>query len=227
MLAAIMLALLAPSLAPAGEPTSSQPASAPLPKELTDVEINKRIQEHRTALATLTVLDATGAPLANQPVTIRQVRHKFLFGSNAFNVGACGQADLERAYRRQFAGLLNFATLPFYWGAYEPQEGRVGQGRLTEMAAWCKENQVRTKGHPLCWHQVVPKWLGDKPADQVEPLQFAGLIDTWDVVNESVSMHKSGTTNPIQALCVARGQVPLIQDAFARRGPPMPRPRSS
>ena len=95
------------------------------------------------------------------------------------------------------------------------------------MAAWCKKNRIRTKGHPLCWHEVCPRWLRAKTPDQVETLQwnritrevtaFRGLIDTWDVVNEAVVMpNHEGGRNPIAALCRKHTQVGLIQKTFAR-----------
>lgn len=200
--------------------------------ELSDERIEARILKHRTAEVALTVTDAGGRPVAGAPVTVRQVRHKFLFGCNAYMLGRCGKAELERAYRKRFSDLLNYATLPFYWGAYEPQQGRPAAGRLGKMAQWCRQKHIRAKGHPLCWHTVVPKWLeGRKPAE-VEALQwarisrdveaFAGRIDTWDVVNEAVVMPNYRPPNPISRLCKRLGRVELIKRAFdrARRANP-------
>ncbi|KKL59574.1 hypothetical protein LCGC14_2213980, partial [marine sediment metagenome] len=182
--------------------------AAELAGELSDERIEARIRKHRTAEEALTVTGPDGKPLANAEVTVRQVRHKFLFGCNAYMLGRCRDATLERAYRKRFADLLNFATLPFYWGAYEGRQGRTDETRVKEMARWCKSRGIRTKGHPLCWHSVAPKWLAGKSPEQVEALQagritrevkaFAGLIDTWDVVNEAVVMPDyQGGRNPI------------------------------
>jgi len=91
------------------------------------------------------------------------------------------------------------------------------------MAQWCGRTGIRTKGHPLCWHEVVPRWLEAKSLAEVEKLQmgritrevktFTGLIDTWDVVNESVVMprHK----NAIGKLCTRLGRVELLKRTFA------------
>jgi len=196
-------------------------------------QIDARIRKHRTAEATLTVTDKAGKPVSNAPVTVRQVRHKFLFGCNAYMLGGCRKGELERAYRKRFAELLNFATLPFYWGGYERAEGKPDRKRLAEMAAWCRTQGIRTKGHPLCWHETSPRWLAGKSAEQVEAAQwgritreakdFAGKIDTWDVVNEAVVMpgHQGGR-NPIAKLCKRLGQVGLVKQAFdrARRANP-------
>src|SRR5207248_2115455 len=97
---------------------------------LAPAAVRKRIQEHRTAEATLTVLGADGKPLANTPVVIRQTRHQFLFGCNAFGLGPADSTAPQRAYQERFAALFNYATLPFYWGAYEPEEGKPAVERL-------------------------------------------------------------------------------------------------
>ena len=190
-----------------------------------DEAIKKRIVKHRTAQTTLTVLDPRGKPLPNAAVTVHQVRHKFLFGCNAYMLGGYRALALERAYRKRFSGLLNFATLPFYWGGYEPREGRTDKKRLREMARWCASKSIRTKGHPLCWHTEVPAWLARKKPDDVGELQwgritrevkgFAGLIDTWDAVNEAVIMPDFRSPNPVSAMCKRMGRVELIQRAFA------------
>ncbi|HUU60510.1 MAG TPA: endo-1,4-beta-xylanase, partial [Phycisphaerae bacterium] len=194
---------------------------------LSDENIEERIHRHRTAEVTLAVRDARGRPLAGKAVTVRQVRHKFLFGSNAFGMYKCRTPADSAAYRRCFAGLLNFATLPFYWGGYEPTEGAPEADRLAAMARWCAAKGIRSKGHPLCWHEVCPAWLQGRPVAEVESVQlariardvrgFAGRIDTWDVLNEAVIMPAAHWgPNPISRLCRARGRVGLLRRCFDR-----------
>ena len=226
---ALSVTMAAAMLAAGWEATAmGEEAKAALSAERMDA----RIQEHRTAEVALTVEGPDGEPLAAQAVTIRQVRHKFLFGSNAFRVEGLREPAMERAYRKRFSDLLNFATLPFYWGSYEPQQGKTSKDRLTKMAQWCRSEGIRTKGHPLCWHTVVPPWLQGKEPAEAEALQwarierdakdFAGLVDTWDVVNEAVVMPGFNKPNPISRLCKSVGQVELIKRAFdhARKANP-------
>jgi len=186
---------------------------------------SERIVENRTAEVELALAGADGKPLAEQPVTIRQVRHRFLFGCNAFEIKPGDASADQSAYRKQFADLLNFATLPFYWGAYEREPGRPDAERLAGMAAWCAENHIRTKGHPLCWHNTFPAWAMERTVDEVHALQlerirrevaaFAGQIDTWDVVNEAVAMPEyTATPNQITPLCRQIGLVELIRQTF-------------
>ena len=203
---------------------STEAEAAEARKELSAGQIKARIRKYRTAEVVLTVTDADGKPLADTAVTVRQVRHKFLFGANAFRVAQRDDSKQQAEYQRRFVELLNYATLPFYWGGYERTEGRMRETQLRAAAEWCKAGGIRVKGHPLCWHNVVPQWLGAKKPEQVLPLQlarierevkaFAGLIDTWDVVNEAVAM-PAAKRNPIAAVCARIGRVELVKQTFA------------
>jgi endo-1,4-beta-xylanase len=128
------------------------------------------------------------------------VRHEFKLGSNAFMLGRIDDAGLQRAYEDRFAALLTFATLPFYWGGYEPRMNERPEDRLDAMAAWCAAKGIVAKGHPLAWHEVFPDWAKDLSDDEaLARLQarvrqiverFAGRIDMWDVVNEATVSHR-------------------------------------
>ncbi len=159
-----------------------------------------RIEKCRKADATIVVV-AEGKPVAAAEVTVQQTRHAFLFGSNIFGwqePGSGGRrgmsAQQQDDYRKRFAELLNFATLPFYWPSYEPQQDKPRHEHTEKVARWCMDNGIAVKGHPLAWNFADPGWLPDDP-DAVFRLQlgriddcvkrFAGLIDRWDVVNEA------------------------------------------
>ena len=135
-----------------------------------------RIEQHRKADATIEVVDASGKPLSGVKVRVEQVRHEFLFGSNIFVWGRVGDAEKEAAYRRRFAELLNYATLPFYWPSYEPRRGEPSHRRTEEVARWCQEHGIATKGHPLAWNLADPGWL---PSDvqEIRRLQMARIDD--------------------------------------------------
>jgi len=155
----------------------------------------ERIGETRSADAGLTFLDADGNPLPNLDARVRLLGHEFKLGANAYRVNAIDDVPLEAAYEARFAGLLNYATLPFYWGSYENARDRPGVDRLAAMARWCAASAVTPKGHPLVWHEVFPAWAAS--LDDTEVLrrlearvretvsEFAGLIDIWDVFNEA------------------------------------------
>lgn len=190
---------------------------------LTDEAIDTRIQKLRTVEATVTVTGADGKPLAGAEVVVTMRRHKFLFGCNLYMWGELKDPALEEAYRSRFADLMNYATLPFYWGSYEREQGKTRETRLRAMAEWCREQGIRTKGHPLVWHEVPARWQKDMDVDALRRLQlarverevkaFTGLIDTWDVVNEIAMMPDS--SEPIGRLCRAMGAQELVAAAFA------------
>ncbi|GAA4194774.1 endo-1,4-beta-xylanase [Gryllotalpicola kribbensis] len=183
---------------------------------------------HRLGEAVVTLTDPSGRPLADTDVTVSQTRHAFGFGNIGFDFidlanGGGTEGDLELA--ELYTELFNWATLPFYWGRFEPLEGEPDTEGLANTARFLRERGVSLKGHPLVWHTVQPDWLLGKPLDEVERLQrerirreiadFAGLIDTWDAINEAVIMpvFENGD-NAITPLARAKGRIPMIRMAF-------------
>jgi endo-1,4-beta-xylanase len=154
----------------------------------------ERIEEHRKGEMTVQVTDARGRPLSGREVVLHQEDSAFLFGANIFGLDPDDRSDRQRLYQERFCALLNYATLPFYWRHYEPEAGRTREARLRAMAQWCAEHGIRTKGHPLVWHQVHPAWADQQGTPALTLLEarvghivrtFAGLVDIWDVINES------------------------------------------
>ncbi len=200
---------------------------------MSNEQINQRIIRYRTAEVSLQLSDANGRPLSSAPVTVRQVRHKFLFGCNAF--GLRGPADELRwqEYRERFTELFNFATLPFFWGSFERQKGKLETKDLQRMAGWCASRGIGAEGTPLCWHEVWPGWLKEMDLAQVRRLQIGRIkrevkscareVGTWVVVNEPVVMPNwKEKDNPIARLSRELGRVELMRGAYAaaRKGNP-------
>lgn len=198
-----------------------------------DQQIEKRIQKHRTATTRLTIKTAKGVPLANQAVTIRQTNHAFLFGCNIFPLKKLSTPALEEGFQKRFAELLNYATVPFYWSGYEREEGQTQAARLKEMATWCVAHDIRVKGHTLVYHQTIPEWSATKSFAEFKRLQlervtrevkeFAGLIDIWDVTNETcwAPGHLKGQ-HPVAKLTRKMGRVGIVKEAYglARKANP-------
>jgi endo-1,4-beta-xylanase len=201
----------------------SLPAAAADP--LADADA--RIEKHRKADATVVVVDSAGKPIAGAEVKIEQKRHEFLFGSNIFSWGRFPDEKLERAYRDRFAELLNYATVGFYWPFYEPQRGRPNHQYAEQVARWCKEHDIRVKGHPLAWNDIDSPWF---PEDSQELYQlqlarindcvkrFAGLIDYWDVVNEATQFERPDfqkRSPKHTAMWKQVGRIPFVKECFA------------
>ncbi|NQU24557.1 MAG: endo-1,4-beta-xylanase [Candidatus Nealsonbacteria bacterium] len=171
----------------------STPGAEPSDEELF-AGADARIEKHRKADAVVVVIDRDGKPVPGAKVAVEQTRHAFLFGSNIFQWGELPNDQLQTAYRKHFAELLNFATLPFYWTSYEGEKGKPRHEPTEQVARWCKEHNIITKGHPLAWNMGDPRWLPDN-LEEIRRLQMAriddcvtrlhGLIDRWDVVNEA------------------------------------------
>ena len=196
-------------------------AAAPSEAELL-AGADARIEKHRQADAAVAVLDAAGQPVPNARVEIRQSRHAFLFGCNAFGLGwdRVGDETQRRLYGERFAELLNFATLPFYWWSYEPRSGEPRHEQTERTARWCAERGIVTKGHPLAWNYVDPPWLPQEP-DEVRRLQvarvgdcarrFAGQIDRWDVVNEATHFDRDELLRQAPRLSAAMKQTGAVE----------------
>ncbi|MHB1000662.1 MAG: endo-1,4-beta-xylanase [Armatimonadota bacterium] len=154
---------------------------------------DSRIEKIRKADVTVKLVYPDGKPAAGVNVQIEQTRHAFLFGCNIFPLFDYKGEQHER-YGREFSSLLNYATLPFYWGAYESKPGVKKTEDIKRIARWCKAHNIETKGHPLVWHLVYPEWAPSDPDETLPKLEtrvkeivhgFKGLINRWDVVNEA------------------------------------------
>ena len=191
---------------------------------------DERIRAHRTSEVTLCLVDRSGAPLPNVDAEVRLVDHAFRWGCNAFQIGQITDRPLQDLYEQRFAELLNYATLPFYWGGYEPHRGVKSEERLRRMAGWCDERRIATKGHPLVWHEVYPPWaeaLGDAEAvslleERVHEIvgSFAGQVKMWDVVNEATVSHRFD--NAVGRWIAREGAAPCVEAAlrWAREADP-------
>ncbi len=182
-------------------------------------KVNKRIQ----------FKDASGRALASVPVRVRQINHEFLFGCGGFDFipYVMKGEDRYKKITESFLEIFNYATLPFYWGNYEPEEGKPNKEVLMKTAKYLKDKGVKVKGHPLCWHTVCADWLMKydnatilkKQLERIdrEVTGFKGVIDMWDVINEVVIMPVFDKyDNAITRICKEKGRVALIREVFAR-----------
>jgi endo-1,4-beta-xylanase len=183
-------------------------------------QARERIRRERWYNVRLVIKAAPGVSLAGARVTVTLTRHAFRFGCNGFGLTTIADRGLGRAYEERFAALLNYATLPFYWGSYEPQRGVTRESALRQMAAFCQERHIATKGHPLAWHEVFPAWA--QQLDDAEVLDalrqrvralvsgFRGLVDTWDVVNEATVSARYD--NAVGRWAAQKGAAPMVAE---------------
>jgi GH35 family endo-1,4-beta-xylanase len=151
------------------------------------------VEKHRKSDATVRVVRG-GRPVPDAAVTARQTGHAFLFGCNIFGFDRFRTEAENAEYKRRFADLFNYATLGFYWRAYEPERGKPHHAYTDTVVAWCRAHGIRMKGHPLLWdHRAgVPRWSDGQPPPEVQKARvqeivrrYAGRIAFWEVVNEA------------------------------------------
>ena len=187
---------------------------------------------HRKADARLQILNPDGTPFANRPVQIDQTSHEFLFGCGAFDAVALMKIPdgQRKAFLRQrmekWLALFNYGTLPFYWGRYEPEEGKTAYPETMAAAKWLREQGVQVKGHPLCLHTACAPWLMQYSNEEIMRRQierihrdvnaYKGVIGLWDVINEVVIMPVFDKyDNAITRICKEKGRIRLVKEVFA------------
>jgi Beta-1,4-xylanase len=205
------------------------------------VTTDTTIRRIRAADATLT-LTSGGTALAHHDVVVAQRSHSFLFGCTGFEfvplandeaVASDDGPELPGESRQPSAAslaehwldLFNFATLPFYWGWFEPTRGRPDTTRLRNTARWFTQRGCVVKGHPLAWHTLAADWLLGLTNEEIvraqvdrihrEVTDFGGLIDMWDVINEVVIMPIFDRyDNGLTRICREMGRIPLVRTVF-------------
>ena len=193
---------------------------------------------HRKSSLKIKLYGKDNLPLAGKNIKIKHIAHEFLFASGGFDAVeyAGGNPDgtplsqeeslfkkelLEKAF-----AFNNFATLPFYLGRYESVEGQPDEKRTKAAAKYFADRNIRTKGHPLCWHTAWADWLMEYSNKEIlqkviqrierDVSAFKGLVDTWDVINEVVIMPMFDKyDNAITRLCKEIGRVPMVKEVFA------------
>ena len=198
--------------------------------------------DHRKATVKIQLKDSTGAAIKNKEIKADQKTHMFLFGCGAFDttgvimpddfvfpgadpekMKAMKKSSMERM--EKFVKLFNYGTIPFYWGGYERKEGNPNEQMTMAAAKWLKDNGIKVKGHPLCWHTVCADWLMEYPNEVIlekqlkrihrEVSTYKGLVDMWDVINEVVIMPVFDKyDNAITRICKQYGRFKLVKEVF-------------
>ena len=196
---------------------------------------------HRKSQKIIAVTDINGMPVKNTKLRFTQQSHEFLFGCGGFDTLAyismkdeepkmipeLGKTvqELMKDRTEKWLKLFNYATLPFYLGNFEPEEGKPNTEKLMNTALYLKERGVVLKGHPLVWHTVCADWLMkydnktilEKLLGRIdrEVGGFKGIIDKWDVINEVVIMPVFDKyDNAVTRVCNEYGQVGLVKKVF-------------
>ena len=141
-----------------------------------DAETEARIADgiERNRKGTFTVRAKPG-----ERVRAKLVNHKFRFGCNLFMLDEIpDDAKKNDVYKAKIKELFNIATVPFYWDATEPEEGKTRYGKdspkmyrrpPTDLCVeFCEQNGIEPREHALCYDRFFPDWLSGKPDAEVK-----------------------------------------------------------
>ena len=176
-------------------------------KEVLEKRNAEGIEKYRKGNFTLKFPNAK-----NQKISVKQIKHKFLFGSTAFMLRSFENLEKERIYKEHFVKLFNQAVVPFYWSDLEPQEGNVRFSKESEniyrrpapdiVLGFCEEYGLEPKGHCLLWNSHVPQWLQEYSEEKRKEIverrfkqiaeNYANQIPSFDIINESASNYNFG-----------------------------------
>ena len=180
--------------------------------------------KNRMEAVRVRVTDGEGKAVPGAKVRFRETKQEFLLGAGAFDTLKLPDPFTEERVEK-WLKLLNYGTLPFYWGGYEPVEGAYEEESRMKAAKFLLAHDVTPKGHPLCWHTSCADWLLKYDNKTIMEKQlaritrdvtaFRGVIDIWDVINETVIMPVFDRyDNAITRICNAYGRINLIKEVF-------------
>ena len=172
-------------------------------KEYYENRVDKDIKRNRMGDFCLKIAH-NGVLDENFKVSYKLKRLDFDLGCNIFMLGQYQDKKQEETYLKQWKNLFNTAVVPLYWEGTEPKQNFLRYSRdvaddvyrrppADKVVDYCLENDIKLKGHPLFWHEFIPKWL---PEDWNElfPLiekrfkeiseRYGDKIPVFDCVNE-------------------------------------------
>ncbi len=205
-----------------------------------DSEILKRakqnIEKHRKTDFSIQLKGLDRNDLKNIEIDVQQTSHDFLFGCIIFDLVNHGRGpENEEAFKSAFQKLFNFAVFPFYWAGYEVEQGETNKEKIMEVARWCNQNGITTKGHPLVWtHEAgTPRWLNDYSTAETKVLLQKRVedivsgckkeIEIWDVINEvihtvnwdvAMKENRSGADNRYTGKDLMSDKIDFIDSCF-------------
>jgi endo-1,4-beta-xylanase len=106
-------------------------------------------------------------------------------------------AELAEFFTANFNLLTPMSELS--WGVVHPAQNTFEYAGADWLLEFAQQNGMALRGHSLCWNAGNPSWLGEilNSANAESILvghiaavagRYAGKIDSWDVVNEPISV---------------------------------------
>lgn len=166
------------------------------------------MQKHITLLIALCIASLGYAQpntdqVAEQSVTLKDAYQDYFSIGVAVSPRAL-QNDEAAMILDQFNSLT--AENAMKMGPIHPEENRFNWEPADKIVEFAQTNNLKMRGHTLCWHSQAPKWIfvnekGDTVSKEVllkrledhitaVVSRYKGKIYAWDVVNEVISDKK-------------------------------------
>ena len=173
-------------------------------KDSTAERVKDGIEKYRKGDLTIKITGADKKPVKNAEITLKQKKHEFKHGANIFMLDEFDTEEKNEAYKNYFAKAFNMATLPFYWNATEPEEGKTRYDKnscklyrrppIDLCIEFCEKHGIEPREHGLAYEHFFPDWLKDASVDEIKKHyekrckeiseRYADKIRTIEVTNE-------------------------------------------
>lgn len=170
----------------------------------TEERIRLGIEQNRKGFIKINVKDKDGNAVSGAKVELKLKKHEFLYGANLFMLDELETPEKNELYKKYFKEGFNAATLPFYWDALEPEQGKPrfakDSPKIYRRPApdlcleYCEENNITPRGHCLTYVNFTPKWLDRNDVPENRRMlekryreiaeRYSHRIHSWDVLNE-------------------------------------------
>lgn len=157
---------------------------------------DQRIEQFRKRDVVLDFEDVDGNPISDVDVEIRQIGHRFAFGST-LNDGFIDYSVYADFFRQNF----DWGTIEWFtqWKPVEQTQGVEDYTRADATLEFAEQNGIQLRGHALAWPDTrfMPPWLiGLSPETHRNEInqridnvvsRYAGRLVHWDVNNEMLN----------------------------------------
>ncbi len=179
-------------------------------EELFKTTIKENIEKYRKGKVTVTLKDKDGNPLSGVKVRAVLKNHEFKHGAHIFMLDQFEDEEKNKEYRKLFPEYFNLATVPFYWGDLEPEEGKpryaadspnIYRRPSPDLCVdFCRENGIAPKLHCLFYDKFIPDWTPKNDAKKMKSLyekRFSEIAERYgngvmydvEVINELLQTH--------------------------------------
>lgn len=173
-------------------------------KQEVDSRIKDGIEKYRKGNCQIRFINSNGENVVGKKIKITQKNHEFNYGANIFMLDEFDNEEYNKEYRRFFKEYFNTATVPFYWNALEPVEGKPRYDKDSEKVYrrpapdlcmnYCEENGITPKLHCLVYEHFMPDWMKKLPLAEIKKKyeerfrqiseRYSGRMLEFEVINE-------------------------------------------